>query len=485
MVRKMNKLKVGLIGSSQLSFPGDVEGQFERSVSELKLLSEQMNFDLWVYTKSVIVEKDAEAAVAEAERNHVDFLLAQSTSFSAGSLAPVLAKIKNAYLGLWAIPESTSEGVVPFNSFCSMNMYGSIIGNYLKDYKIPFKWFYGNAGHQLFDKRVAVTVRALTAIKNMRSAKIALVGGIAPGFNDLYFDERRILKTFDGLKINRLHEFSEISDLAMSYTRDQLYDLMAEMQAMSSGAHPRAIEMIETNARVYKAFSEFVEANGYDALAVSCWPKFQQAFKLPFSVCSVVAKLNDNGIATACEGDLPSAVSMLLLKYISGDETMLMDLSSFDEADETVLMWHCGPASKRFAGERGYTLGVNYTGLPHEKGKEPNCCGIAREMVFRPQHVTIARITGECERMFVAEGDFIDYDKKSYFGSRGWMGNIKLNGETISVRDYINTILVKRFQHHYPIVGGNYSNEVMEAAAWLGMKTVEKVTYKDYLQNEE
>ena len=39
MVRKMNKLKVGLIGSSQLSFPGDVEGQFERSVSELKLLS--------------------------------------------------------------------------------------------------------------------------------------------------------------------------------------------------------------------------------------------------------------------------------------------------------------------------------------------------------------------------------------------------------------------------------------------------------------
>lgn len=477
----MQRLKVGFVGTSQLSFPGAKEAQFERSARELRGLAVRFGFDLRVFPETLVTAEDAEKTVRAAESEGVDFFLVQCTSFSGGFLAPVLARIKDARLGLWAIPEETNEGPVPFNSFCSINMYASIIGHYLKEYRIPCKWFYGNAGQDLLDERLRVTVSALTAIKNIRRAKVGLVGGIAPGFDDLYFDERKLERRFPGLKINRLHEFAEIKDRALLYKTDALSPVIEAFVGEARGVHEKAKPLLETNARVYLAFKDFIREQGYDGLAVSCWPKFQTDFR--FSACSVLAKLNDDGVVAACEGDLPSAISMLILKYLGGETPMLMDLSDFDERDQTVLMWHCGPAPKSFMGEKGFTLGVNYHALPHVKGEEPNSCGIVRDMVFAPGHATIARLTGEGERLFLAEGDFLAGDKKSFHGSRGWLGNLRLNREAISVRDLVNTVLVRRYQHHYPIVPGDAGLELMELAAWLGMELVERVPYQPYLQN--
>ena len=481
MKKEMAKLNVALVGSSQLSFPGDKEAQYARSAREMAAFAEKLGFALWVYEKQVITEQDAEEAAAAVKAHNADFLLLQCTSFSAGYLAPVFARIPGVRLGLWAIDETSDEGVVPFNSFCSINMYAGIIGHYVDD-KLPFKWFYGNAGNPLLDRRLEVTIRALTAIKNLNTSKVALVGGIAPGFNDLYFDERTLARRFPGLKYNRLHEVSEITNRAKRFSSSDIAAELKRLKAHAEGAHPAALEMLETDARVYLALRELIDKYGYDAIGLSCWPHFQQAFDKVFSVCSVVGRLNDDGIVTACEGDPLSAVSMLMLKYMANADTMLMDLSAFDEKDDTVLMWHCGPAASCFAGEKGYTLGVNYSGAPHVKGEPPKCAGVARDMVFGEQHVTIARLTGEIDKMLLLEGDFTASEKKSFFGSRGWLGGLKMNREPISARDLVNTVLVRKFQHHFPIVGGDYSREVLELCAWLGLGTLERAPYQDYLQ---
>lgn len=480
----MENLKVGLVGSSQLSFPGDVQAQFARSARELEALSKTLGFDLWVYPRTVITEEDARAAAAAAKGAGVEFLMAQCTSFSAGAVAPVYAKT-GIRLGLWAIPEGTKSGAVPFNSFCGVNMYSAIIGHYLHDWDVPVKWFYGNADDRFFAQRFAVTIRVLTALKAVCAAKVALVGGIAPGFDDLYFDERKLLRRFEGLRVNRLHEFDEIAARALSYTDAEIQEEMQAQEPLRAGAHTTALQLLDVNARVYKAFRNFVREHGYNALAVSCWPKFQQAFPLPFSVCDVVARLNDDGIVTSCEGDLPSAVSMLMLHAMAQDAAMLMDLSAFDEADDTVLFWHCGPAAKRFARKNGYTLGVNYSGTPHEKGEDlmhASGSGVAREMEFDAGHATVARVSGEFDRFFLADGDFLGAGKPSWHGSRGWMGNLRIARKPVGAADFVNTILVRQFQHHFPIVAGDYTREVMEAAGWLGMGVLDTVAYEDYLQ---
>ena len=478
----MNRFKIGLVSSSQRSFHGDKKEVFSRTSKKLEDLSKKWDFDLYIYNKEVIVADDAYQAVADFENNQVDFVLLQCTSFSAGTLAPIFARIKNAALGLWAIPEFAKDGAVPFNSLCAINMYSAIIGHYLKEYKIPMKWYFGDVEDPLFYERLRITVCALKAIKRMRSAKVALIGGIAPGFDDLYDDERNLIKLFDGIRINRLHEYSEIRDIAMNLEESVVKERMAQELGDVKSVDAKAESLLEINARFALAYETFVEKYQYDALAISCWPKFQNEFK--YSVCAVLGELNDKGVVAACEGDLTSSISMLLLKYLSEDQTMVMDLSAFDQEDDSVLMWHCGPASKRFCEKDGYKLGLNYSGMAHDpKSKEINGCGVTRDMIFDPGRVTIARLTGESDKMFVASGIIGDTGKPSFHGSRGWVGNLEINRQPVTALNFLNTILVQRFQHHFPIVKGDYTRELLEAMAWLGLKKVEVVPYEDYMQN--
>lgn len=482
-MKQMEKLRIGLVGTSQLSFPGDKAAAFKGCADGMQALSGQLGFELVVYPETVINREDAIRSVAAMEAEKVDFLLVQHTSYSAGQLAPVLAKIRGANVGFWAIPEGAVDGVVPFNSLCSINMHMGIVAHYLRDYAIRVKWFYGYATDAEFIRRLTITVRALTAIKNMRRSRIALVGGVAPGFNDLYDDERNLNRRFEGLYFNRLHEYSEIKDRALRYSDAEIAPIAENMVACSCGyADEAAKKTLNISARIYKAYCAFIEENDYDAIAVSCWPKFQDDFQ--YSVCSVVGQLNDEGTVMACEGDVMSAVSMLALKYIAGgDVPMLMDMSAFDEADESVLLWHCGPAAARYCKENGYKLGCNYSGMAHEPGKGVTArCGVARDMVFDANPVSVMRLTGECDKLFQMGGRFQQPGKPSFHGSRGWCDHLTFNGEAIGAKDLLNTILCTGFQHHFPVMIGDYTDEIKEFAAWLGLKPLKKIPYADYLQ---
>ena len=116
------RLKIGLVGSSQLSFPGDKKGVYARTGAKVRELADRWGFALYIYPEQVILAEDAYRAVQALEAKKVDFVLLQCTSFSAGFLAPIFARTRNARLGLWAIPEFQEDGCVPFNSLCSINM---------------------------------------------------------------------------------------------------------------------------------------------------------------------------------------------------------------------------------------------------------------------------------------------------------------------------------------------------------------------------
>ena len=166
----MLKLKIGLVGTSQLSFPGDKEAAFKDCAEKMETHAKKMGFDLVVYPETVIVREDAVKAVTFMENEKIDFLMVQHTSYSAGQLAPVFAKIQNANVGFWAIPEGAVDGAVPFNSLCSINMHMGIVAHYLRDYKIKIKWFYGYGDDGEFVRRLGITVKALTALKNLKNS---------------------------------------------------------------------------------------------------------------------------------------------------------------------------------------------------------------------------------------------------------------------------------------------------------------------------
>lgn len=475
----MKKLKVGIVGLMHRNFRGDKVAQYNRSIKEMEELKEQLGFEFYAVRSGIITDDEAWAARKELESQNIDLLMIQNSSFSSGTLVPIFAKM-DAYIGLWAVPEPTKQGPLPFNSFCAVNMNASIIGEYLKEYDIPYKWFYGNTSDELFINRFKITVRALTAVKNLKTARVALVGGIANGFDNQYFDERNIEKRF-GTKIYRNHEFSEIKSRMLSYKREDVKDIIDRIEEDSCSIAPVAKEAMEKNARLIKAVMDFKEENKYDALAINCWPKFRQ--ELEMTACAAIGRLNYEGIVTACEGDVYGLLSMLAMRYMTDLPTLLLDLSDFDETDESILFWHCGIGCNNLAHQGKVWLEPHCNPGPLP-GKGMVLAGPVAEMVFAKQKATISRFTKEGDTMFLLTGEFNNPDKPSFDGTRGWLSGLKLNTQPIKVRNLMNTLIVQKMQHHYAFASGDLSKEMMETAAWLGIKPLKEVKYEDYLQRD-
>ena len=472
----MAKLVIGLVCMRADNFDGGTARNFSESVQKMEALAGEYDYDFFYYPEPVLTPEDAAAAAAMVKERGADFLMIQITSFPSGEAFIRLAK-SCGRIGIWGLPESSFEGsnfVNSNNSFCGVNMACSIVKNYLKNLKIEYKWFFGYGGSEQFRRRFSLTARALSVIKKLASSRVALVGGIAPGFNDLYYDER-LGTALLGVDIQRGHEFSEIYSRAHSY-RDSEIEELAVGYACARCASDVRKEDLCIAARYYKAYKEFAAEHKYDALAVSCWPQI----KTDTLACSVIGKLNQDCIPASCEGDLPGAVSMLALHYITGAPATLMDLCGVDEQDETALMWHCGPSPECFANDGDAVTTCSYQlNLAGETIRYP----LIHDLIFKPQPVTFMRFTGEWDQMFLLDGRVTDSPKASPSGSRGWIGGLRLNGKPVLTMDLVNTILTNGFQHHYPMTAGDVSPVCMEIASWLGIGLMRKIECEDYRQS--
>ena len=82
------RIKVGLVGTSQKSFPGKKEETYALLIEQMKENAKEMNFDFVFWKDQVIFEEDARNAVKFMEDEKVDFLMVVNISYSSGFLVP-------------------------------------------------------------------------------------------------------------------------------------------------------------------------------------------------------------------------------------------------------------------------------------------------------------------------------------------------------------------------------------------------------------
>jgi L-fucose isomerase-like protein len=231
---------------------------------------------------------------------------------------------------------------------------------------------------------------------------------------------------------------------------------------------------IEKSGRVSLALQELATKYDLQAVAVSCWPRFQSEYH--FAVCSVMGYMNTTGLIASCEGDVPSAASMLTLHYLTGgDVVTLMDLVSVDANDESVLLWHCGPTSPALADENGVRMESLW--LFDQPDQAPT--GLHNDMVLRSGPGTVLGFSPEFDRMLLLEG-VIDNTKPSYNGSRGWLKNLRLNTCPTNTAELVQTLMASGYQHHYPFAYGWLAEAGLELCAWLGIAPIAGIPYTHY-----
>ncbi len=473
------RLRVGYIGTSISSYFADEYDQRSRAVTGLEKLAAELDFDLVAISDEMMTEEASAQAAEYFRAEQIDFLLLQTAACSMGEQLLPLVKAAPR-LGLWATPDPEQEGEIKLHSVVSMSHFAAILKRYLKHEDIPFKWFYGHVETEEFLARFAVTIRALKAVKNIERSRIGWIGNLSPGFNDMIFDER-LLRSRLGIAVLP-HELAELVARAKGYDAQPVGAAVNEIKSAASAITVSEASAFDRVTRLYLALRDMAREFNYDALAVQCWPNFQSYYRV--APCMAYSWLgSEDGIAVSCEGDVLGAASMYLLNLLTGrsGSSTLLDMTALDPETQAMLMWHCGVSPRHFANDDGIKW-VDHVTLGRKGADGPY--GVAGDQVFAAQETSVAYIGDDGGSLLVIRADIIEHAKKGFDGTRGWFAEFELNKRPVSLMDLINTLTVRGHEHHFAVGQGDVTDELMEFAAWKGMRLIEHVPRTNYLQLE-
>ncbi len=220
-------------------------------------------------------------------------------------------------------------------------------------------------------------------------------------------------------------------------------------------------KVIRNSLKTYLMLSEFVKREKLDALSFRCWPELKShGIGAP---CLALSLLNNEGCPATCEGDLTAAVSMLILKELSGKPVYLGDFLSFDEEDSKVArFFHCGAAASFLTESKS---NINY--CVHSEGLtwDP---GITVEFPVRAGSVTFARLgeIGGKYRISTFEGEAL----RTEMFCRGNPARVKLKKDAPLI---LEKSIKSGAEHHQIMVHGDLSYELTLLSKWLRIELIE------------
>lgn len=474
----MKKFTIGYVATAITPYFSEEEKIREKSEAELKKIIGDYDAEIICYPETIF-EKHQAISAANFLKNKIDFLLIQTSSCSAGDqLYPLCEITKN--IGLWAVPDPQKEGGVRLHSLVSTTHFLGIIKKNLKQKKIKTKWFYNFANTKEFQNKFLITLRSLIATKKIHQSKIGWIGGISPGFDNMMIDKNELNKNI-GVTVEEL-TIKDIVNIAEKFDQEKINNEIQKIKNAASSISVSDENSFNKVTRVYFALKKVREENNWDALAVQCWSDFQNLYGI--APCMAYSWMgSEDGIAVSCEGDVQGACSMLLLNYLSGLEqsSTLLDLATFDEKSDAILMWHCGVTPRHFANKDGIKW-VDHSTLGR---KTSESYGVAGDQVFAPQETTTTYLSNNGKQILVLNSTIFEHTNKGFDGTRGWFNEIYLNKNKISSKELVNIINIIGHEHHFAVGQGNFSSELIEFASWNSISLVKNIPMVDYLRPED
>lgn len=233
-------------------------------------------------------------------------------------------------------------------------------------------------------------------------------------------------------------------------------------------------------------------ASEYAVFANKCWPAFQTQFG--FVPCYVNSRLASKGVPASCEVDIYGALSEYIITCATNLPATLLDINNSVPKDmydnnkalfegyklcDLFMGFHCGNTPKCCM----KTASMKYQLIMHrllEPDKEPDISRGTLEGAIRPGDITLFRLqsTADCTlRSYVAEGEIIDVDPKSF-------GGIGVFAIKEMARFYRHVLIAKRYPHHAGVAFKHAGKVLFAAMKMLGVEDVAfnqpaSIMYKD------
>ncbi|MBQ3425466.1 MAG: hypothetical protein IJH38_09735 [Clostridia bacterium] len=331
-------------------------------------------------------------------------------------------------------------------SLCCAHQIGAVFTDIGK----ACEFVYGDpdsADCALRTRRIAT---ACALVRRMNRVRVGAIGGRVKGMTEIAYDEFAIKQKL-GPRIVNLDE-TEMLQKVEAMSDAQAEALLAERGEMLKGCKVVSSrkDMLES-ARYYGALRQLVDEYDLEALSVKCYTTYMGKVCLGYSI------LAEEGVMSACEGDVTSAVSMKLLYELSDLPVNNTDLLYLDESENSILFSHCGSSGFSIAdGEIELT--------PVRLAETGVCC----RFLMKQGTVTALNICGHGDllRMSVMVGQAIPCGME-------FPGNpVKIRFEK-DVNQINREIMNNGIGHHWMVGYGDYREELRHFCKLKGIRLFE------------
>ncbi len=202
---------------------------------------------------------------------------------------------------------------------------------------------------------------------------------------------------------------------------------------------------VKDSLKLYLALKYVIKERNLDAITIKC---FDIITALDTTACLPLSLLNSEGIVAGCEGDVPSALAMIVLNKLSGKPVFMGNPSKI--GDNKVMIAHCtapmaiGPYVLRTHFETGKGVGI---AVKYPKG----------------ERVTLLRFSADLSVMRIIRGLIESGEAASNLHCRTQI-TIRLSTDPL-------LLLEKSIGNHYALVLGDYAEELKSFARVRGIKT--------------
>ncbi len=335
----MGKPKIGVIAVAKVNHQKDEIGEM------LKYLEQRL-------AKETIVEADICQKVLFNETEIIDEAKRMEMS---GSDVVVMV------VGTWVFSSHVISAVndlsIPFVLFgqseevANGNFGASLQIRYvLEEMKKKFLFIYGSAHDEENIEKILKFANAAYVVHKIRNKKIATIGGKCMMMYQTQVNEFSWKQTFgidfpqyDTVQI--LTEMKNISDEAA----DKIADAFLKQFDRVVWKHEESgdyigEDVIRSQAKMFLAFKKLKDMYGIEVFANKCMPELAKIYGYKYAACIATCMLNEAGIMTACEADLPAALSMLILHSLSNQKVFFADIAKLSKDKHRITFFNCGTA---------------------------------------------------------------------------------------------------------------------------------------------
>lgn len=355
----------------------------------------------------------------------------------------------------------TSSGSRRSDSFC-----GTIsIASGLKRRRIPF-YFSGIhfPEESEFVSNIDSFIKTTNIIKGFKGARVGMVGPRPAPFETCSINENVLIEKFR-IKVIPISLLDIVSYVKKVTNNDKkVEEIIKSIKSKCDTSKINSKALIQS-AKLEMALKDFINLENLSCLAVQCWSAMEET--LGIVPCSVLGRLTDYGIPTACETDVYGALSMLI-QYKAGKEKTpphFMDWTiKHQEKDNIFMTFHCGNAPLSLCSKdsqpvlREHFLFGNIMGIEKSLG---TCEFQLKEGIM--SFCRLNELSGEF-KMLVSKGKVVK-DKRNLRGSWAW---VKVN----DLDCLYKTIIEEGFTHHASSIYGDIIKEVENFCKFTGIKAI-------------